>query len=178
MTFAPHDPRVKVIVNTRNFGHMRSPYHGLLQASGDAVCRIAADLQDPPEMIRDFVAKWEEGYKVVVGVKKESLERRSMFFVRGLYYRLINRLSDVPLIENFTGYGLYDRIVIDTLRDIDDPYPYFRGLICDLGIRAPGDPVHAASAGSTASPRTTSTRSTTSPCWASPTTPRCRCALP
>ncbi len=127
------DPRVKVIVNTRNFGHVRSPYHGLLQARGDAVCSIAADLQDPPELIREFVARWEEGYKVVVGVKKQSLERRSMFFVRGLYYRLINRLSDVPLIENFTGYGLYDRVVIDSLRDIDDPYPYFRGLVSDLG---------------------------------------------
>ena len=127
------DPHVKVIVNTRNFGHVRSPYHGLLQAGGDAVCSIAADLQDPPELIRDFVAKWEAGYKVVVAVKHQSLERRSMFFVRGLYYRLINRLSDVPLIENFTGYGLYDRIVIDALREVDDPYPYFRGLVCDLG---------------------------------------------
>ena len=127
------DPRVKVIINTRNFGHVRSPYHGLLQAHGDAVCCIAADLQDPPELIREFVAKWEEGYKVVVGVKSQSVEKRSMFFLRGLYYRLINRLSDVPLIANFTGYGLYDRVVIDSLRDIDDPYPYFRGLVSDLG---------------------------------------------
>ena len=128
-----HDARVKVIVNTRNFGHVRSPYHGLLQARGDAVCCIAADLQDPPELIREFVAKWEEGYKVVVGVKNQSLEKRSMFFVRGLYYRLINSLSEVPLIANFTGYGLYDRVVIDALREIDDPYPYFRGLVSDLG---------------------------------------------
>jgi glycosyltransferase involved in cell wall biosynthesis len=127
------DDHVKVIVNTRNFGHVRSPYHGLLQATGDAVCCIAADLQDPPELIREFIQKWEEGYKVVVGVKKESLERRSMFFLRGLYYRLINHLSDVPLIENFTGYGLYDRVVVDALHDIDDPYPYFRGLVSDLG---------------------------------------------
>lgn len=127
------DPRVKVIVNTRNFGHIRSPFHGLLAARGDAVISIVADLQDPPEMIHDFVAQWEAGYKVVVGVKKESLERRSMFFVRGMFYRLIDRLSEVPLIRNFTGFGLYDREVMDTLRDIDDPYPYFRGLICDLG---------------------------------------------
>jgi glycosyltransferase involved in cell wall biosynthesis len=127
------DAHVKVIVNTRNFGHVRSPYHGLLQACGDAVCYIASDLQDPPALIRDFVVKWEEGYKVVVAVKVQSLEKRSMFFVRGLYYRLINRLSEVPLIENFTGFGLYDRVVIDSLRDIDDPYPYFRGLISDLG---------------------------------------------
>jgi len=127
------DKRVKVIVNTRNFGHIRSPFHGLLAARGDAVISIVADLQDPPEMIRDFVAQWEAGYKVVVAVKKESLERKSMFFVRTLYYKIVGRLSDVPLIEHFTGFGLYDRVAMDTLREIDDPYPYFRGLICDLG---------------------------------------------
>jgi len=127
------DKRLKVIVNTRNFGHIRSPYYGLLQARGDAVIGLASDLQDPPEMIRDFVAQWEAGYKVVVGVKKESLEKKSMFFVRNMFYRLIDRLSEVPLIRNFTGFGLYDRVVMDKLREIDDPYPYFRGLICDLG---------------------------------------------
>jgi len=127
------DKRVKVIVNTRNFGHIRSPFHGLLAARGDAVISIVADLQDPPEMIRDFVAQWEAGYKVVVAVKKESLERKSMFFVRTLYYKIVGRLSEVPLIEHFTGFGLYDRVVMDKLREIDDPYPYFRGLICDLG---------------------------------------------
>jgi glycosyltransferase involved in cell wall biosynthesis len=127
------DGRVKVIVNTRNFGHIRSPFHGLLAARGDAVISIVADFQDPPEMIPDFVARWEAGYKVVVGVKKESLEKRSMFFLRGLFYSLIDRWSEVALVRNFTGFGLYDREVMDTLRDIDDPYPYFRGLICDLG---------------------------------------------
>jgi len=127
------DTRVKVIVNTRNFGHIRSPFHGLLAARGDAVISIVADLQDPPEMISDFVAQWEAGYKVVVGVKKVSLEKRSMFFVRNMFYRLIDRLSEVPLVRNFTGFGLYDRVVMDKLREIDDPYPYFRGLICDIG---------------------------------------------
>jgi glycosyltransferase involved in cell wall biosynthesis len=127
------DPRVKVIVNTRNFGHIRSPFHGLLQAQGDAVISIVADLQDPPEMIRDFVAQWEAGYAIVAGVKKESLEKRSMFFLRSMFYRLIDRLSETPLIRNFTGFGLYDRKVMEKLREIDDPYPYFRGLICDLG---------------------------------------------
>jgi glycosyltransferase involved in cell wall biosynthesis len=127
------DTRVKVIVNTRNFGHIGSPFHGLLQARGDAVISIVADLQDPPEMIREFVARWEEGFKVVVGVKQESREKRAMFFVRGMFYRLIDRLSEVPLVRNFTGFGLYDRVVMDKLREIDDPYPYFRGLICDLG---------------------------------------------
>jgi polyisoprenyl-phosphate glycosyltransferase len=127
------DPRVKVIVNTRNFGHIRSPFYGLLQAQGEAVIYIVADLQDPPEMIRAFVERWEAGYKVVVGVKQESLEKRSMFFVRRVFYRLIDRLSEVPLVRNFTGFGLYDQAVIGKLREIDDPYPYFRGLICDLG---------------------------------------------
>jgi glycosyltransferase involved in cell wall biosynthesis len=129
------DPRVKVIVNTRNFGHIRSPFHGLLAARGDAVISVVADLQDPPEMIREFVAQWEAGYKVVVAVKKESLEKKSMFFVRNLFYRLIDRLSEVPLVRNFTGFGLYDRVVMDKLREIDDPYPYFRGLICDIGYQ-------------------------------------------
>ena len=127
------DRRVKVIVNTRNFGHIRSPFHGLMQASGDAVISIVADLQDPPDMIREFVSKWEAGAKIVIGVKKESQEHRGMFFVRRLFYRLIDRLSEVPQVHNFTGFGLYDRVVMDALRDIDDPYPYFRGLIVDLG---------------------------------------------
>jgi glycosyltransferase involved in cell wall biosynthesis len=127
------DPRVKVIVNTRNFGHIRSPYYALLQARGEAVIGLASDLQDPPGMIPQFVGEWEAGYKVVVGVKEESLEKKSLFFVRGLFYKLIDRLSEVPLVRNFTGFGLYDRVVIDKLREIDDPYPYFRGLICDLG---------------------------------------------
>jgi glycosyltransferase involved in cell wall biosynthesis len=127
------DAHVRVIVNTRNFGHIRSPFHGLLQARGDCVISVVADLQDPPGLIREFVAHWEEGYRIVIGVKKESLETRSMFFVRGLYYRLVGRLSEIPLVKNFTGFGLYDKVVIDQLRAIDDPYPYFRGLICDLG---------------------------------------------
>ena len=168
--------RVKVIVNTRNFGHIRSPFHGLLQARGDAVISIVADLQDPPEMIRDFVARWEDGYKVVVGVKKESREKRAMFFVRGVFYRLIDRLSEVPLVRNFTGFGLYDREVMDKLREIDDPYPYFRGLICDLGYERVGDHRTRSRRGIAASRRTTSTRCTTWPCSASRTTPRCRCA--
>ena len=132
-TICVEDTRVKVIVNTRNFGHIRSPYHALLQARGEAIIGLASDLQDPPGMIPQFVGEWEAGYKVVVGVKEESLEKKSMFFVRGLFYKLIDRLSEVPLVRNFTGFGLYDRVVIDKLREVDDPYPYFRGLICDLG---------------------------------------------
>jgi glycosyltransferase involved in cell wall biosynthesis len=130
---AAADSRVKVIVNTRNFGHLRSPHHAILQASGEAVIYIVADLQDPPELIREFVARWQEGYKVVVGVRAASAERPPMRWVRALYYTVIERLSEVPQVRNFTGFGLYDREVIEQVREIDDPYPYFRGLICDLG---------------------------------------------
>jgi glycosyltransferase involved in cell wall biosynthesis len=132
---AAADPRVKVIVNTRNFGHLRSPHHAILQASGEAVISIVADLQDPPELIREFIARWEDGYKVVVGVRAASAEKPPMRWVRALYYTVIERLSEVPQVRNFTGFGLYDREVIEQVREIDDPYPYFRGLICDLGYR-------------------------------------------
>lgn len=127
------DKNVKIIVNTRNFGTVRSPYYGFLQAGGDAIVSIAADLQDPPGMIRDFIAKWREGYKVVVGIKKESGEARWKFVFRNLYYSVIGRLSSIEQIKGFMGFGLYDREVIDVCRRIDDPYPYFRGLIADLG---------------------------------------------
>lgn len=131
---AEKDKNVKIIVNTRNFGHIRSPYHALLEAKGDAVISLVADLQDPPEMIVDFVKKWEEGYKVVVAVKKESKENKLMFFIRTVYYNLVSKLSEIELIKNFTGFGLYDQKVIELLRTINAPYPYFRGLICDIGF--------------------------------------------
>ncbi len=128
------DKRVKLIVNARNFGHIRSPYHGLLQAQGDAVVLMASDLQDPPSMLADFLRLWREGTQVVMGVKTKSKESAAMFFVRGAYYSLIGRLTSVPLTKNFTGFGLYDKKVIEVLREIGDPYPYFRGLIADLGF--------------------------------------------
>jgi len=131
---AKKDSRVKIIVNTRNFGHIRSPFHGLMQAKGDAVISIVADLQDPPVMIKEFIKKWEEGYNIVIGVKTQSEESPFFFAVRKAYYNLVGRLSEVELIKNFTGFGLYDQIVIETLRGIEDPYPYFRGLICDIGF--------------------------------------------
>lgn len=127
------DPHVKLIVNARNFGHIRSPYHGLLQGDGNAVMLMVSDLQDPPELIPEFVAKWEQGFRVVIGVKAESEETPLMFAVRKAFYDLIGRISDVKLVKNYTGFGLYDREVIQQLRKIDDPYPYFRGLIADLG---------------------------------------------
>jgi glycosyltransferase involved in cell wall biosynthesis len=130
------DKNVKVIVNARNFGHIRSPYHGLLQASGDAVIAMAADLQDPPAMIGDFLHKWEEGYKVVLGVKTAAEESFLMYALRSVYYKLARKLSDVELMQHVTGFGLYDRRVIEILRQIDDPYPYIRGLIADIGFES------------------------------------------
>jgi glycosyltransferase involved in cell wall biosynthesis len=130
---AKNDPRIKVIFNTRNFGHIRSPYYAVLQADGDAVVAMASDLQDPPERIPEFVQKWEEGYKVIIGVKTKSQESGLFYLLRTGYYRVLRSLSDVPLIENFTGFGLYDQQVIKILRQLNDPYPYFRGLIADIG---------------------------------------------
>ncbi|TGN08032.1 glycosyltransferase family 2 protein [Leptospira ilyithenensis] len=131
---ASKDKNVKVILNARNFGHIRSPYYAYLQAKGDAVISIVSDLQDPPELISEFLQKWEEGFKIVVGVKIESEESKLFFLIRKLYYTLITKLSDTNLIKNFTGFGLYDKRIIEILRKIEDPYPYFRGLICDIGF--------------------------------------------
>lgn len=131
---AVQDARVKLIVNARNFGHIRSPIHGILQASGDAVISMASDLQDPPELIPDFIQQWESGFRVVAGVKPKSRETPLMFILRRGYYKTIGRLSEVRQIQNFTGFGLYDRQVIEIVRQIDDPYPYFRGLIAEIGF--------------------------------------------
>ena len=131
---ALNDKNVKIIVNARNFGHIRSPFYGLLQAHGDAIVLIVADLQDPPSMIADFIKKWDEGYKVVVGVKTHSGESRIKFAIRKFYYNILSRLSEIDQIKNFTGFGLYDKKIIEILRTIDDPYPYFRGLISEIGF--------------------------------------------
>jgi Glycosyltransferases involved in cell wall biogenesis len=131
---AKQDRNVKVIVNSRNFGHIRSPFYGLLQASGDAVISMAADFQEPPSLIYEFIKNWELGNKIVVGVKKKSKENGLMFFIRKSYYRLVRNISEVELIDNFTGFGLYDKRIIDILREVKDPYPYFRGLICEVGF--------------------------------------------
>ncbi|WPB57805.1 glycosyltransferase family 2 protein [Xylophilus sp. GOD-11R] len=133
---AAADPAVKVIFNARNFGHIRSPYHGLMQAPGDAAILLVADLQDPPELIKEFIARWREGAKLVVGVKPTADESGAMFAIRRLYYRTVTKIADVRLIQNFTGFGLYDRQVLDELRRIDDPYPYLRGLVSEVGFDA------------------------------------------
>ncbi|MDR0735677.1 MAG: glycosyltransferase family 2 protein [Zoogloeaceae bacterium] len=131
---AATDSRIKLIVNSRNFGHIRSPIHAILQASGDAVIALASDLQDPPELIPEFLKKWEEGVRVVLGVKPKSLESRLMFTIRRAFYRTIGLISEIRLVQNTTGFGLYDRSVIDIIRKMDDPYPYFRGMISEIGF--------------------------------------------
>ena len=131
---AKADPHIKIIVNNRNFGHIRSGYYGLLQARGAAIISLVSDLQDPPSLISEFLCKWEAGYKMVRGVKTQSEESALMFAIRKTFYYMINRVSDVKLLKNSTGFGLYDRCVIEELRKIDDPYPYFRGLVSDIGF--------------------------------------------
>ncbi len=130
---AAEDPAVKAIFNQRNFGHVRSPFHGLLQARGDAVIVVAADLQDPPELIPEFFRLWRDGNLVVLGQKTNSAEPPLFFAVRKAYYWLVKRLAEVNLLENVTGFGLYDRKVIEDFRALDEPYPYVRGLVSELG---------------------------------------------
>jgi glycosyltransferase involved in cell wall biosynthesis len=128
------DSRVKIIVNARNFGHLRSPMHGMFQASGDAVILLFSDLQDPPELIGQMIEAWENGTPVVLGIKNTSEESGLMFWIRTQYYRLVNRLANLETYENFTGFGLYDRKVIEVVRSFNDPYPYFRGIIAEVGL--------------------------------------------
>lgn len=130
-----NDKRVRLIVNSRNFGHIRSPVHGLFQAKGEACILIASDLQDPPELIKQLVREWECGYKTVLAVKPTSDENFLMNKIRKTYYAVINSISEAPLISNATGFGLYDRQVVEILKKIDDPYPYLRGLLCEIGLK-------------------------------------------
>ena len=131
---AARDHRVKVILNARNFGHVRSPYHAFLQATGDAVIAMASDLQDPPEIIPDLLRQWEAGHSIVVGVKEQSEEASFFFFLRRAYYKIVERFAEISTIQNFTGFGLYDQRVIGICRQVNDPYPYFRGLVAEIGL--------------------------------------------
>jgi glycosyltransferase involved in cell wall biosynthesis len=130
---ATEDPHVKVILNARNFGHVRSGYYALLQARGDAVIALACDFQDPPALIPEFLQRWAEGAKVVLGVKESSEESGLFYALRDRYYRLLARIADIELVRQSTGFGCFDQTVIESLRRIDDPYPYFRGLIAEIG---------------------------------------------
>lgn len=129
------DKGIKGIFNAINFGQFNSPYYGMLQSSGDCTVLMAADFQEPVEMVPKFVKEWENGYKIVAGIKTTSKENKFMYWLRGCYYKMIKRLSDVEQIEQFTGFGLYDARFIQVLRDLDDPTPFLRGIVAELGFR-------------------------------------------
>ena len=129
------NPKIRAIFNAKNFGQFNSPYYGLLQANGDCGILMAADFQDPPALIPDFIQGWEEGYKIVAAIKTKSQENRLMYALRGLYYKMLKKMSDVEQIEQFTGYGLYDRVFIEVLKKLDDPTPFLRGIVAELGFR-------------------------------------------
>lgn len=129
------NPKIKAIFNAKNFGQFNSPYHGMLQVTGDCVITMVADFQDPVEMIPKYVKEWENGYKIVIGIKTSSKESRIMYFLRSCYYKTIKKLSDVEQIEHFTGSGLYDREFIEVLRKLDDPTPFLRGIVAELGFK-------------------------------------------
>lgn len=127
------DRHVKAIFNVKNFGQFNSPYHALLQTTGDCTITMCADFQDPVELIPRFVAEWEKGYKIVIGRKTKSKENPVVYWLRGCYYKLIKKLSSTEQIEQFTGFGLYDRSFVQTLRDLNDPTPFIRGIVAELG---------------------------------------------
>ena len=127
------DRHVKAIFNVKNFGQFNSPYYGLLQTSGDCAITMCADFQDPVEMIPQFVAAWEEGYRIVIGRKTRSKENPLVYKLRGWYYKLIRKMSSTELIEQFTGFGLYDSSFVQTLRELNDPTPFMRGIVAELG---------------------------------------------
>lgn len=127
--------RIKAIFNAKNFGQFNSPYYGLCQTTGDCAVTLCCDFQDPVEMIPKFIKEWEDGYKIVCGIKSSSKENLIMRFLRTCYYRLIKKMSNVEQIEHFTGFGLYDRSFINILKDLDDPAPFIRGIVAELGYR-------------------------------------------
>ena len=132
---AASDKHIKAIFNAKNFGQFNSPYYGMLQTDGDATMLMAADFQDPPELIAKYVEGWEEGYKIVIGIKAHSSDASFIYALRCLYYKMIRKFSQVDQIEHFTGFGLYDRAFIDVLRELKDPTPFLRGIVAELGFR-------------------------------------------
>ena len=126
---------IKAIFNAKNFGQFNSPYYGILQVTGDCVISMVCDFQDPIELIPQYLEAWEEGYKIVIGIKTSSKESKIMYHLRGFYYKMIKKFSDVEQIEHFTGSGLYDRDFIEVLRDLKDPTPFLRGIVAELGYK-------------------------------------------
>ena len=131
---ASKDKHVKVILNARNYGHIRSPYYGIINCFGDAVIYMASDLQDPPELIPQFIEKWEQGYKVALGQKTQSEESKVMYRIRAMFYWFMEHIIDdgIVHIKQCTGFGLFDKSIVDIMRSTEDPYPYVRGFVCDV----------------------------------------------
>lgn len=129
------NPKVKAIFNAKNFGQFNSPYHGILQTTGDCTISMVCDFQDPIELIPQYIKEWENGYKIVIGIKTSSKENPIMYRLRGLYYKFIKKFSDVEQIEHFTGSGLYDREFVEVLRGLKDPTPFLRGIVAELGYK-------------------------------------------
>ncbi|MCD7716293.1 MAG: glycosyltransferase family 2 protein [Lachnospiraceae bacterium] len=129
------NPKIRAILNARNFGQFNSPYYGLCQTTGDCTISLCCDFQDPVELIPVFVHEWEKGYKIVSGIKTSSKENRFIYFLRTVYYKLIKNMSSVDMIEHFTGFGLYDKDFIQLLRDLEDPIPFIRGVVAEFGYK-------------------------------------------
>lgn len=129
------NPKIKAIFNAKNFGQFNSPYYGMLQTTGDCTISMVCDFQDPIELIPQYIEEWEKGYKIVIGIKTSSKENPIMYHLRGVYYKLIKKFSDVEQIEHFTGSGLYDREFVNVLRDLKDPTPFLRGIVAELGYK-------------------------------------------
>ena len=129
------NPNIKAIFNAKNFGQFNSPYYGILQTTGDCTISMVCDFQDPIELIPQYIKEWENGYKIVIGIKTSSKESKIMYFLRSVYYKMIKRFSDVEQIEHFTGSGLYDRSFVDVLRNLKDPKPFMRGIVAELGFK-------------------------------------------
>lgn len=125
--------KIKAIFNVTNFGQFNSPFYGMCQTTGDCVIPICCDFQDPVELIPDFVKKWEQGHRIVSGIKTSSKEPGIIYFLRTCYYKLIKNMSDVKMLEHFTGFGLYDKTFIALLKQLDDPIPFLRGIVAEYG---------------------------------------------
>ena len=129
------NPKIKAIFNAKNFGQFNSPYYGILQTTGDCTISMVCDFQDPIELIPQYLEEWENGYKIVIGIKSSSKENPIMYHLRSFYYRIIKKFSDTEQIEHFTGSGLYDKEFVQVLRELKDPTPFLRGIVAELGYK-------------------------------------------
>lgn len=126
--------KIKAIFNVTNFGQFNSPFYGMCQTTGDCTISMCCDFQDPVEMLPQFVKEWENGYKIVSAIKTSSKENPIIRLLRTIYYKMIRNMSDVKMIEHFTGFGLYDRTFIELLKQLDDPMPFLRGIVAEYGF--------------------------------------------